>query len=157
MRGEESEARSQEPECSPLHISAARWQGTPFYPRSRLCQVGVDCCQLAAAVLEEAGLGRHDLPGEYTVDFGDHAARSPLLAWFRERSEWEPVSDAGDIEPGDVVLFRVGRVANHCGVALGERQFLHCLRGHGVMVSRLDDPTYARRFVCAFRAPGGGP
>lgn len=152
MRGEKSEPGSQEPGGG-LLAAARAWKGTPFRERARVCGHGVDCVQLAAAVLDEAGFGSHALPARYAVDFGPHATRSPLLAWFQEQPEWEAVTQPGDVEAGDVLLFRIGRVANHCGVALGERQFIHCLSGHGVLVSRLDDPTYARRLVCAFRPP----
>jgi cell wall-associated NlpC family hydrolase len=135
--------------------AAQRWLGTPFRPRARVCGHGVDCVQLVAALLAEAGHGHFDPPAGYSNDFGDHATHSPLLAWFQAHPDWEGVVEPGDVEPGDVVLFRVGRVANHCGIALGERQFVHCLRGHGVLLSRLDDPTYASRFACAYRPPGG--
>ncbi len=157
MNGEKSEVRSQKSEWGRLLAVAGRWVGTPFREHARVCGAGVDCVQLAAAVLEEAGLAHaRDLP-PYIVDFGEHADRSPLLAWFQERPGWEPVIEPGEVEAGDVVLFRVGKVANHCGVALGDRRFIHCLRGHGVLFSRLDDPTYARRFIGAFRPPGGNP
>ena len=138
-----------------LIIAAQRWIGTPFHARASVCGHGVDCVQLAAALLSEGGFGDHALPKEYDVDFGDHADKSPLLWWF-VNAEWLGVTDMSDTLPGDVVLFRVGRVANHCGVIIGDRQFCHCLRGHGVMLSRLDDPTYSRRIVMAFRPPGGG-
>jgi len=138
-----------------LQAAAARWKGTPFQARARVCGAGVDCVQLAAALLEEAGLAQGLRFPPYTVDFGDHADASPLLAWFKAHPDWAAVP-LPDIEPGDVVVFRVGKVANHVGVALGDQRFCHCLRGHGVLISRLDDPTYARRFAGAFSPPGGG-
>ena len=131
-------------------IAAARWKGTPFQPRARVCGAGVDCVQLAAALIEEAGLASGLAFPPYTVDFGDHADASPVLAWFEDHPEWTAV-ELANVEPGDVVVFRVGKVANHVGVALGDQRFCHCLRGHGVLISRLDDPTYARRWVRAFR------
>ncbi len=160
MNGEKAEGKMQKLEDRSEKIEgllavAGRWRGTPFREHARVCGAGVDCVQLAAAILEEADLAHaRDLP-PYIVDFGEHADHSPLLAWFQERPEWQSITDPADVLPGDVVLFRVGRVANHCGVALGDRRFIHCLRGHGVLFSRLDDPTYARRFIGAFRPPGG--
>jgi cell wall-associated NlpC family hydrolase len=117
-----------------LLSSAERWRGTPFQARARVCGAGVDCVQLAAALLEEAGLATGLEFPPYTVDFGDHADTSPVLAWFKARPEWTAVP-AEDIAPGDVVLFRVGRVVNHVGVALGDQRFCHCLRGHGVPIT----------------------
>lgn len=133
-----------------LNASALRWKGTPFQARARLCGAGVDCVQLAAALIEEAGLATGLVFPPYAVDFGDHADTSPVLVWFDAHPEWQPIP-AADVQPGDVVVFQVGKVANHVGVALGNQRFCHCLRGHGVLISRLDDPTYARRWVRAYR------
>lgn len=135
-----------------LNAAASQWKGTPFQERARICGAGVDCVQLAAALLEEAGFAHvPDFPS-YSVDFGDHADTSPILDWFAAHPEWQPIPLA-DAQPGDVVVFRVGKVANHVGIALGDQRFCHCLRGHGVLISRLDDPTYARRFVVAYAPP----
>ena len=138
---------------NPVLLAAAqRWLGTPFREYAHICGAGVDCVQPAAALLEEAGLATGLEFPPYSVDFGDYADSSPVLAWFKARPEWTAVP-AEDIAPGDVLLFRVGRVVNHVGVALGGQRFCHCLRGHGVLISRLDDPTYARRFAIAFSPP----
>jgi len=133
-----------------LNAAALRWKGTPFQARARICGAGVDCVQLAAALIEEAGLATGLAFSPYAVDFGDHADTSPVLAWFDVHPEWAAVP-LPEVEAGDVVVFRVGKVANHVGVALGDQRFCHCLRGHGVLISRLDDPTYARRWVRAYR------
>ncbi|MCA1995918.1 MAG: C40 family peptidase [Armatimonadetes bacterium] len=137
-----------------LVAAAQRWRGTPFREHARVCQGGADCVQLVAALLEETGLTGHlELPADYVVDVGEHAGRSPLLAWFMARPEWAGTSDPAEVRPGDVLLFRLGHVAGHAGVALGRGRFVHCLRGHGVLFSDLADPTYARRFLCAFSPP----
>jgi len=54
---------------------------------------------------------------------------------------------------GDLLCFRIGRgVAHHLGVVTSSSgEFIHCLRGHGVIRSTLADTTYARVLTHIFR------
>ena len=150
MNSQESGVRGQESAARRLAAAALRWKGTPFQAHARIPGAGVDCVQLAAALLEETGLTpATDFP-TYSVDFGDHADVSPLLQWLTAQPTWRSIAKT-EVQPGDVAVFQVGKVPNHVGVALGEQRFCHCLRGHGVLISNLADPTYARRWVNTFR------
>ncbi len=63
----------------------------------------------------------------------------------------------GEIEPGDLLFFRIGRKRiGHVGIYLGGGQFIHAgSRGdsgtRGVKIARLDSSFYARRLVSARR------
>jgi len=49
------------------------------------------------------------------------------------------------------VTFRLARVAHHVGLVLEPPPFIHSIRGYGVIESRLDDPTYAKRLERVYR------
>ena len=62
-----------------------------------------------------------------------------------------------DVKPGDLVFFATGsdpdRVT-HVGMMLDNVSFIHASSSKGVVVSRMDNPWYARRFKCYGRVPG---
>ncbi|NLP06218.1 C40 family peptidase [Candidatus Fermentibacteria bacterium] len=55
-----------------------------------------------------------------------------------------------DLLPGDLVFFDN---PGHVGLYLGEGEFIHSssYQGRGVVVTRLDQPNYARRYACSRR------
>jgi hypothetical protein len=61
---------------------------------------------------------------------------------------------AGDLQPGDVVVFAntYRRGLSHVGIYLGDGQFVHAVdESHGVMVNSLWDEYWGPRFVGASR------
>lgn len=58
-----------------------------------------------------------------------------------------------ELQPGDLVFFRTyRRGASHVGIYLGNGQFVHAATRVGrVMVSSLDEPYYAGRYLGARR------
>ena len=54
-------------------------------------------------------------------------------------------------EPGDLVGFKVGGCINHLGIVLRGKRFVHCWLGRGVIISRLDDATFAKRISRIWR------
>jgi cell wall-associated NlpC family hydrolase len=56
------------------------------------------------------------------------------------------------IQFGDLVFFRTeGNRISHVGVAVGYGEFIHASTSQGVIISRLSDEYWARRFVGARR------
>jgi cell wall-associated NlpC family hydrolase len=57
------------------------------------------------------------------------------------------------LQEGDLLAFRIGQgVAHHLGLVTSPAgQFVHCLRGHGVIESTLQDPTYRKVLTNHFR------
>lgn len=134
-----------------IEAIAMKWKGTPFVPHAAQPGAGVDCVHLCAEILQEAGLiGDYSFP-TYRCDSGSHRAESTVLRWLESQVGFLQVPVGAHPEPGDVLCFRVGRTAHHVGLALGRQRFIHALRGKGVLVSTLRDPTYAKRFVAAYR------
>jgi cell wall-associated NlpC family hydrolase len=84
------------------------------------------------------------------MDGGDHADASQVLSWLEAHPNFRRV-EAADPLFGDFVTFRLARVAHHVGLVLEPPSFIHSIRGYGVIESRLDDPTYAKRFERVYR------
>lgn len=137
---------------SHLAAIAASWEGTPFIPGAALKGEGVDCVHLAGEILREAG---YTVPGAwpaYRCDAGDHAEASILTGWLDASASFRRLTlTVEPIQPADLLCFRLGRVPHHVGVALGAHRFIHAMRGYGVRISDLRDPTFARRFTAAYR------
>jgi len=47
---------------------------------------------------------------------------------------------------GDLIFFKTGYTTRHVGIYLGGAEFLHASTSRGVMISRLDNPYWSRKF-----------
>lgn len=54
-----------------------------------------------------------------------------------------------DRQPGDVLIFRVGRFSCHCGIVASPEDFLHCLAGRASTMERQED--WARQIISTRR------
>jgi hypothetical protein len=139
--------------------TAREWIGTPFVPHARIKGAGADCVNLPAAILVEAGVLEFVFTGPYTIDAGRHASQSILVHWLREDGRFEewpvdpPPKALLPLLEGDLLCFRIGRgVAHHLGLVTSPAgDFVHCLRGHGVIQSTIIDPTYRKVLTNHFR------
>ena len=131
---------------------ARDWIGTPYLHQASAKGVGTDCLGLLRGVWRDL-LGHEPEPvPAYTRDWSEPDGDERL--WRAAERNFDPV-EAGEEQPGDVLLFRMksGAVAKHLGIA-GEvgpgATFIHAYSGHGVIESPLSAP-WARRVVARFR------
>jgi murein DD-endopeptidase / murein LD-carboxypeptidase len=68
------------------------------------------------------------------------------------RSQYEECDKIkkNDLREGDLVFFRTRRGVSHVGVYLGNGYFTHASTSNGVMISRLDEDYYRKKYI------GGG-
>jgi cell wall-associated NlpC family hydrolase len=131
-----------------LEASAHTWLGTPFVPHGDVCHAGVDCVHLPLRIYAECGLALDRAFPSYTMDGGDHRGSSQVIEWL----EGDPgFVRTRDTQAGDLGCFRIGRVPHHVGLVLSPTTFVHAMRNYGVIISRLDDPTFARRLMAFYR------
>ncbi|BFO10982.1 hypothetical protein GGER_34920 [Serratia rubidaea] len=50
------------------------------------------------------------------------------------------------LRPGDLVLFRSGSTGRHVGIYLGNDQFVHASTSNGVMISKLTNVYWNKRY-----------
>lgn len=129
---------------------ALTWEGTPYHHQARCKGAGVDCVQLLLGVVYEVGLfkeGEHPV-GYYSPQWHLHKNEELLL---------EIMLSFGLIEkplperlPGDLVVFKFGRVCSHAAIVLPGDQIIHALweRPGRVMVNRLSGTWRTRMRKC---------
>jgi cell wall-associated NlpC family hydrolase len=115
------------------------WQGTPWVAGQQCRGKGVDCVRFVVAVLDElhgAALPPvQRLPQDAALH--DRAGMMAVAHGIRQRYPHEVIEPRAErIEPGDVVVFRVGAQSGPGHVAIagseGDRELWHACRGTGV-------------------------
>ncbi len=144
-------------------LAAARaWLGTPFVPHAAIRGAGVDCVHLCGALYIETGAITKFDPPRYSIDAAPHSELSLIAAWAARSGRFAEVHPAplsaspclpvsASSLPGDTLSFRIGRRDYHTGIQITPHTFIHCARGHGVIESSLQDPTYSKRLLALYR------
>ncbi len=97
------------------------WLGTPYHHAADVKGVGVDCAMLPLSVFKAIGLIPADIdPRPYPHDWMLHRGEERYRAWTERFAD--PVNAP---EPGDLVLFRVGRCLAHGGIVVGPDLMIH--------------------------------
>jgi cell wall-associated NlpC family hydrolase len=101
---------------------ALSWRGTPWHHEARVKGGGVDCGMLLLEVFEKAGLIPRIEPAHYGPDFmlhrGDEWFALYVLKYADEVKEPPYL-------PGDVILFRHGRIFSHGGIIIDWPSIIH--------------------------------
>ena len=97
---------------------AYSWIGTPYHHRARVKGGGVDCAQLLAAVYGDCGLIADTVDENYPMDWHLHRDEERYLKRVKRHAHkvTEPL-------PGDIALFKFGRVISH-GAIITEWPFI---------------------------------
>jgi NlpC/P60 family putative phage cell wall peptidase len=133
-----------------LRQAAAEWIGTPFRAHTQVPQGGVDCVHLIAALMREAGVEHDFQPPDYSLDWGRHAATSPLLDYLREEPNLRELAACESPLAGDILTFRIGAVEHHVGILLRSQSFIHATQRLGTVLSQLTG-AWRDRLSISFR------
>lgn len=107
------------------------WMGTP-YVYGGVSKSGVDCSGFTQAVYRSID-----------IEIPRRASRQAAAARAVSR---------GDLRYGDLVFFNTsGSGISHCGIYLGNGEFVHASSSRGVVREMLTHPYYASRFVTGGR------
>ena len=120
----ESEARAA------VVAEARSWVGTPYADGARVKGHGVDCGQLLIGVYSAVGLIPELDVGYYAPQHHMHSTVEVYLGHVMNFSR----EIEGPPAPGDVVMFKFGRVFSHGGIVVLWPKIVHSLR--------LDGTTY---------------
>jgi lipoprotein Spr/probable lipoprotein NlpC len=107
------------------------WMGTR-YSYGGLSRKGVDCSGFALLAYQEL--------------FGRKLPRT-----VREQVQSGTAVEKEFLQPGDLVFFKIGVFQKHVGIYLEDDRFVHASRSSGVMISRLDDTYWKKRYWQAKR------
>jgi lipoprotein Spr/probable lipoprotein NlpC len=107
------------------------WRGTP-YRLGGTSRNGIDCSSFVQTVMRE-----------YLNQEVPRNTESQLRVGFRIRPQ--------QLQPGDLVFYRTGRRRLHVGIYVSDGRFLHASTSNGVMISRMEETYWSRRFLQARR------
>jgi cell wall-associated NlpC family hydrolase len=102
---------------------AKSWLRTPFHHEARVKRVGVDCGMLLLEVFEGVGLIPHLSPPHYGPDFMMHRKEEWYLAYVQQFAD--ELTDGPPYLPGDVLLFRHGRIFSHGAIVINWPRIIH--------------------------------
>jgi cell wall-associated NlpC family hydrolase len=123
--------RTVEAQRAAVCAEARAWLGTPWRHRGRIRGVGVDCAQFVIEAYAGAGLIARFDTGEYPRDWHIHRDEERFLTFVPRFAREIAQADVG---PGDLVLFKIGRVFSHGAIVLGWPQGIHAAVNEGQVV-----------------------
>lgn len=136
--------------------AARRWLGTPYRHQASLKGEGADCLGLVRGVWRETvGVEPEAMP-PYQPDWAEVGGDETLL---EAAQRWLIEKPVGDMQPGDVLLFRMaeGAPVKHCAILSDvdgpEPRMIHAYWGRAVVESWMG-PWWMRRLSAVFTWPG---
>ena len=108
-----------------------QWEGTP-YRFGGNSRYGVDCSGFVHIAFRDA--------------LGIEVPRSTELL----SHAGHPVSSR-NLVAGDIIIFRIPHAKLHAGIYVGNGQFIHASKSHGVMLSRLSNPYWSDLYIKSVR------
>ena len=126
-------------------MQIADFIGLPYKPKGRNFS-GVDC--YGVAYLFQREIMGNEVPS-YAENYSDPDARGSVAnAIVSNAGNWLAVDTP---ERGDVILFNLLGLPVHCGVYVGDGDFLHSLKGTQTCIERLDSITWSKRIYRIIR------
>jgi len=123
---------------SAVLLEARRWIGTPYHHMGRVRGVGADCATFPAEVYAAAGVIAPVSIAFYPPDWHLHRDAENYLARVLEHAIEVELP-----QPGDFVLWRIGRAFAHGAIVLAWPRIVHAVVGIGVIEDDGESPTLA--------------
>jgi len=144
-----------------LQQEALSWEGTPYLHQQMVKgpDGGVDCAKYVAAVALQVGLVTRevfDTIPPYPREWAIHH-EIPLLSETMKLIGCKKKRTL-NANPGDIVVFKIGRVPSHLGIMLGgqyEGCFIHaCAPPLGKVTITPLEAQWRKRLIEVYRFPG---
>ena len=137
-----------DPRRATILAEAETWIGTPYHHMGRLKGAGTDCLWFIVEVYQRAGVVTAPKIPFYRPDFMQHQTRETYLEGLLEHGHQvcAPL-------PGDVAIFKWGRIFAHAGIVTSWPWMLHAAPVTGVIRMRGDQGKLMGRevrFISAF-------
>lgn len=146
--------------CDRLTAAVSEWIDTPFHPHACLPKCGVDCVHLVASLYKATGVIQAFEFGPYAMDGAAHDPSSKVIDYVGKLGNFEAVwldngrhrLDIDQIEFGDLLCFRIKRIAFHVGIKLEADKFVQTFHRHPVSANfSLNDSTWWKRITAIYR------
>jgi lipoprotein Spr/probable lipoprotein NlpC len=116
---------------SKLYAQYQSWQGTP-YQLGGLSKKGIDCSGFVYLTFKDK--------------FGVKLPRTTATQVKRGKRIY-----IGQLQAGDLIFFKTGWKTRHVGIYLSDGRFLHASTSKGVIISRLDNVYWKKKYWRAQR------
>lgn len=123
-----------------------KWIGTKYHLNAKIRGVGVDCGTFLIACFESAGLISGTDLGTFKPDFNLHRNDEVYANWlerFCVKVDRNPL-------PGDIILYRFGRIGAHGAIVVDWPTIIHAAADSGVMESNASDPAMLSRQMAVY-------
>jgi cell wall-associated NlpC family hydrolase len=141
-------------ERAAIVAEAMSWLGTPYHHEGDTKGIGVDCGMLLVRVFVDCGLCEPFDPRPYARHWHLHRGEERYLDFVHDRTR--KVEHPG---PGDVVVYKYGRVFSHGGIVVEWPRIIHAWsRARAVVladVSLAGELASRERLCFSYWAPGG--
>jgi len=120
---------------------ALTWLKTPYHLNARIKGAGVDCGTFLIASFAGAGLIDVVDLGTFKSDFHLHRSDEVYVTWIKRYCREvtrEPL-------PGDIILYRFGRILSHGALVVNWPQIIHANIGVGCVLANGVTDVMARR------------
>ena len=132
------------------------WFGTPWQHQACVKGAGVDCAMLVAGTARNVGiLSKAEMKTipSYPKDWHFHQDFA-LLPHIMEKMKCVE-KNIEDKVPGDILVFKIGRVPSHLGILLEDNIFIHAYSGGNCTVVRNSlSAQWVDRLQQVYRFPG---
>lgn len=134
---------------------ALDWVNTPFLHQARVKGQGVDCAQLTLGIALNVGLvSRSDVikVPQYPIQLAN--LREEILLHTLESFGCEEIK-LEKAKPGDILVFKYGRIHSHLGILIEKNRFVHAFaKGSKIVCCAWLTSEYAQRVSKAYKFPG---
>ena len=101
-----------------------------------------DCWELIRMIYkDELDIELPDYRKQYK-NSGDMAQTGPVVASGRSDGNWEKVDEP---EVNDVIIFNILGIPSHCGMYIGDGDFIHAFNGSNSVIENMSDLSWSRR------------
>lgn len=122
---------------------ARTWLGTPWHHEGGVKGAGVDCAMLLVRVFGAVGMIPEIDPRPYPIDHMLHSADERFMGWL---TQYATEVTEGEPQPGDVIIYRMGRCFSHAAIVTEWPHIIHAFRAErAVVVTRFDVGRLASR------------
>lgn len=132
---------SEDEERAAVVAEARSWVGTPYGEGAKVKGAGIDCGQFLIQVYARAGLIEDFDTGYYSPQHHLHSTEERYLSFVMERAREIP----GPPGPGDMVMFKFGKVFSHGAIVIAWPKIVHALRLDGTTLDNVERCVFGRR------------
>jgi NlpC/P60 family putative phage cell wall peptidase len=131
-----------------IRAEAMSFLGTPFRHGASLRGSGIDCIHLVCAVLRATGMLAADavIP-RYPPDWMIHRREERLVDGLRVYCD----EVYAPFRVGDILTYKFGHAASHCGIYVGNNQVVHAATRDRVRCDPVDIEPLKARYAGAYR------